>query len=247
MASNFRGKIALIIGSILLLESPQLLAQANAQQTIGSLQTQGFVAVGGTPVTSGLSLYAGDTIQTGADGSGSLGMQGRGTLVIGANTEIAFLSGQLGERFASLHRGSIALRLAATAPVSPLELGKFVVTNEIGVEMGAEVERSPDGTAAHVRCLNGSVGVIALEGAGSIFLHPGEELDLSGDSSMRRHGAAAPSQPTTSTGPSTGSTPTAAGKSHTAVILLGVGGGAAAAVAALLITQHGQAISPTAP
>jgi hypothetical protein len=235
----------LLLGFALFLGGLRLSAQATGRQAIGSLQTRGSVSVEGIPATSEVSLYPGDTVRTGADGAGSFVMPNRGTLVIGANTEITFLSGAPGARLASLHRGNIALRLGAQESNTTIELGKFALTTEANNPASAEIDMSADGSA-HVRCLGGSVGVIEVEGMQAIFLKPGEGIEATAAGNLRRVVSAAPSEPT-SGAPSSNATPTKAGKSHNGLIMLGVGGGVAGGVAALLAIHHGQPMSPAAP
>jgi hypothetical protein len=235
-------KIALLLGFVLILGSMRLLAQTSGRPAIGSLQIRGTVFLEGNPVTSGTSLYPGDTLRTGADGTADVNLPDRGSLVVSANTEIAFYSDS---RFASLHQGSIALRLNAGAQNSSIELGRFVLTTEPSAEAAAEVVMSRDGSA-HIRCLAGSVGVISIDGPQSIFLQPGEEAVTSPDGRMRRVAAVVPSQ-SAGGAPSPGQTPMATGKFHYGLVILGVGAGVGGAVAALVVSHRGQPVSPATP
>jgi len=218
---------------------------SNPRQPLGSMQTRGMVSVGGISATSETSLYQGDSVRTGADGSGSLDMPNRGSLMIGPNTDITFLSMASNDRLASLQSGHIALRLVTQASNTTIELGRFVLTTETNTPAAAEVDRSMDGSA-HIRCLGGSVGVIESEGIQALYLKPGEEAEITSDGKLSRVApAAAPAS--NNVAPEGSATATVAGKSHTGLILLGVGGAVAGGVAALVATHHGQPTSPSAP
>jgi hypothetical protein len=240
-----RKKIAPLLGFVFLLGSMQLPAQSNGRPAIGSLQTQGTVSVEGIPATSGTNLYSGDTVRTGADSAANLNMPDRGSFAISANTEITFLPVRSGAHFASLHQGSIALRLRADAPASTIEVGNVVLTTEPNTETAAEVVMAADGSA-HIRCLAGSIGIIAPARAQVVFLQPGDGAETSTDGGVRRIVSAATPQ-STAGAPLPGQTTTATGRSHAGLIVLGIGVGVGGAVAALLVSRQEQPVSPMAP
>ena len=218
---------------------------SNPRQPLGSMQSRGMVSVGGMTATSETSLYPGDIVRTGPDGSGNLDMPGRGSLTLGPNTSVTFLSKASSDRLASLQSGNVALRFVTQASTTTIELGRFVLTTETNTPAAAEVARSEDGSA-HIRCLGGSVGVIESEGIQALYLKPGEEAEITSDGKLRRVAPTAPPA-SSNVAPETQTAASVAGKSHTGLILLGVGGGVAGGVAALVATRHGQPMSPSAP
>jgi hypothetical protein len=228
--------IPLLLGATIFLYGAQLAGQTKVSPAIGSLQSRGEVFVGGVPATSEVTLFPGEVIRTGDDGAANLAIRDRGLLVIAANTEIAFPPGQSGGPLASLHSGIIALRLSAKAMPTSIELGKIALTTASNTAAAAEVEMSAD-ASAHVRCLAGSVGLIAVKSVQPVFLKPGEEATTSADGKIAVIGADA----------SAAGIPAAAGTSKAASIALLAGGGAAAGVAALITVSHAPPMSPTAP
>ena len=103
---------------------------------------------------------------------------------------------------------------------------------------------APNGSFV-VNCLEGSVGVLPLEGANGMFLQVGQAVNISPQGELSA--AKQPAAPTTAAEtPSTPPVPGAqAKKSHTGWIILAlVGGGAAGAGAALGGKKGSQPVSP---
>lgn len=229
-------EVCALLVFLLLFGSIQAPAQTSGPQAIGALEAEGSVSVNGTPAAAGVTIYPGDTIRTAANGAAVLTMPDRGSLVIAADSEITFFPSGRGAHFASLRRGSIGLRVLPEALETTIELGNFVLRPVSGGTAGAEM--SADGSV-HVRCVAGSFGVIEMRGEQSVFLHLGEEAEVSADGKLRRVVPSVPPQPAPGPSPApSGPTTVPAGKSRAPWIILGVGAGVAGAVAALLIHHN---------
>jgi hypothetical protein len=243
------GILASLFAFLLLFSIVPTPAQTPDHKGIGVIQAQGSVILNSAPATAGVTIYPGDSVRTGWDGSALVSLADRGSLVIAANSDITFLPASLGSHFVALRRGNFALRLPREAPEITAEFGKLVLRPVIGLEVEFDVEIAADGSAL-VRCINGAVGIMEAQGADSVFLNSGEsaEISASGVAGRIRPSVALSPNSNISSAPSPSGTPPG-GKSHVDWIIVGVGGAGVAALVAVLVSEHRNTspISPSVP
>ena len=231
---------------------PGLQSPAPERKALGSLRCTGEVYVyvtdskapAGVIVPPGYSVFTGDTVRTGADGSAALEVAGIGIFLIYQHTEISF-AGQ--GYFATLKQGAVSFRAAGGGGTFDVHLGGIVVAREGTEAATADIERDADGSA-RVRCTLGSIGVVSPAESKGTFLRLGQEAFISPDGKITlgqaKQGEGAVYQGEIKGRADAGSTrgsvkasnsSPGGGSRRTAWIVLGVGGGAAAGVAAILI------------
>jgi hypothetical protein len=221
-------------------------AQKPAARALGSIQATGEIYLNGMRAAGEQTLFAGDTVRTGADGVAALTLPGVGILNMGPQTEISFGTGRY---LATLKQGTIGVRSFQSVENLDIQFGKIVMyLPSFEPEAAGTVTVGADGTAL-VECRAGSVGLTAIEGTEAVSLHPGESEEISADGKFRKVEAVAPPAPA-STGQAP-APPQAAGKrrSRSGYIILGVvvaGGGVGAALA-LSHKASGQAVSTSVP
>ena len=224
---------------------PASYSPAPQREALGSLRSTGEVYVADSKAPVEVVVFSGDTVRTGADGSATLEVAGKGMFLIYQHTEISFAGRRY---FATLKQGTVSFRTVADVKNFEVRMGGIVVAPEGTAAATADIEREADGSA-RVRCTLGSMGVISLEGSNSAFLRPGQEAYISPDGKITLASAKQEA------GSTQGSAPPAppsgrGGNAHTTWIALGVGGGAAAGVVAAL-AGHGSgstsSVSPSTP
>jgi hypothetical protein len=215
-----------------------------SSEALGSLRATGEVFVNNNPVTADLTVFAGDSLRTGANGTANLLVTGRGTLTVLPQSQVAFPSDQ--RFFASLQRGQIQLSAMQGATRLQIQIGGFLVVPSTETAAEALIESLADGRAT-VTALRGTIGVIALEGPAAQFLTAGQQARISATGEISLAGqAAAQQQPPVA--PAPGGPSVEKKPNRTPYILLGVGGGAAAAAAvALAGKKESQPVSPFRP
>ena len=220
------------------LASARAASRAQEHQPLGSLSTIGDVSVNGTPAPAEVTIFAGDTVLTGASGTATFTMSGKGSFKISQQTQIVFTGDP---RFlAELVSGTVVMDSFAGSTDVTLKAGGFVVAPVIQIEASAaRVDKTTSGSFA-VACLDGSVGVIPLQGANGRVLSVGQSLQISAEGALGQTEEAA-NPPSTVT-----PVQKQAKNSHTGWIILGVAGaGAAGAAAALAGHGHSQSVSPS--
>jgi hypothetical protein len=233
---------------IVLLGSLPVSSQVPDHKGIGSIQLQGAVTLNGVSAASGATVFAGDLVRTGPDGSALVSLPGRGSIVVAADSELIFPSVSIGSHFVVLHRGKVAFRLLPEASETTAEIGGLVLRPVIGQGVEFEVVIAGDGSAV-VQCLSGSVGIIQIQGANSTFLNAGQSAKISVNGSVELIQApGAPPAGTPAPNTTQSSVPPPSGKSHTAVILLVVGIAGVGAAVAVIVAEHKSApVSPSGP
>ncbi len=244
---TFVARLLIILVSLQVLwADPSFASQIPPRQPLGSLSATGEVYVNEARVSGEVTLFAGDSLRTGADGAASVTFSGRGMLIVTNQTEVSFAPSP--RYLAELRHGVAEFRTLAGAANFELRTGNFIVVPASEAEAAADIERAPDGTTK-ITCTKGSMGVISLEGPESIFLHPGEVGTISPEGKMS----------TATAGPQPGAAPPGAAPpappsppphkgGHTGLIILGlVGGGVAGAAAALAGRGGKPAVSSSTP
>jgi hypothetical protein len=158
-------------------------------------------------------------------------MSGKGTLKISPLSQVVF-SGNY-QFTAELEAGTIVLNTITGSNGLTLRIGNYVVVSYSRKQSTTlQVTRAPDGSVT-VSCVDGTAGVLTLEGKVGQFLQTGQSMNVSSNSNLSPYSSATKES----------------GKNfHTGWLLLSVAGAGAAAASALLI--HGgaaQPISPSAP
>jgi hypothetical protein len=249
MCPHNRSRIIAVFSVFLLLASiAPTPAQTVDHKGIGSVQIQGSVLLNGTAGVTGATVFAGDSVRTGADGSALVNLPGRGSMVVAPNSDITFPNIAIGSHFVALHKGKIAFRILPEASETTAEFGKLVLRPVIGQGVEFDIEIAGDGSAI-IRCTSGSVGIIEIQGANSTFLNAGQSAKIS------ENGVAEIIPPSSGTSEASSQTPgnthptaTPGGKSHaTTIILVLAAVGVSAAVAVLVVERSKSPVSPSAP
>ena len=217
--------------------------QEQARQPLGSFNAVGEVYVNDAPAPAEGTIFSGDTLRTGANGTAAFTPSGRGSLKIAPRGQLGFAGT---ERYlAEVKAGTAVMSTQSGAAGVSLRAGNFVVVAVTeGEQSTSSVESAPDGSFA-VNCLEGSVGVLPLqEGANGLFLQTGQTVNISpqGELSVAKLAVAPASTP---------SPPPAPGakvkKSNSTLILLLVAGGVAAGAGAALGGKEGGSSPPISP
>jgi ferric-dicitrate binding protein FerR (iron transport regulator) len=207
-----------------------------AREPLGALATVGTVYVNGAPAPSELTIFAGDTVLTGDNGSATFTMTGKGSLKLSTQTHVT-LTGDA--RFlAELTAGTVILTSFAQSTDVTLRAGNYVIAPVVQTEQSSSrIDKMANGSFA-VSCLDGSVGVIPLEGASGRVLAVGQSLEIS------PQGDLGPTQES-SAPPATNTSVKKSSNSHTGYIILGVAA-AAGVGAAVALAGHksSSAVSP---
>jgi hypothetical protein len=212
---------------------------------LGSLSTFGEVFVNGATAPLDSTIFSGDVVRTGGAGSATFTLSGKGSLKITPNTQVVFTGAP--QYVGELKAGSVVMSSLSGATGINLRTGNSVVVAVTeGEQSTSNIDMAADGSF-FISCLDGSVGVIPLQGANGIFIQAGQSVSISpqGDLSAEKRPTSPPAAPAPTT-----TTPPAAQtkKSNTRWIIVGVAGaGAAAGVAAALAAHGSSPVSPSAP
>ncbi len=245
-----------------------LATSAPQRQPLGALRTAGKVYLNESQVPTQAMVFVGDALRTGPGGTAELVVPGKGTLLICQQTQLSFEVP--GGYFAALKQGAASFRSFAGVQNFEIHLGSFVVTPDPEAEAGADIERAADGSA-HITATLGSVGVIAVEGPQSTFIHAGQEVFVSPDGRLlsaaptEKAPSKPPQQPPSGAtqkapsgpgpkapggaverGPSAPEKGVAKGKPSSHLLALGAVGAGLGGVAAILASQSGGSGPPPA-
>ena len=149
--------------------------QDEPRQPLGSLTRVGDVYVNDSPAPTESTIFSGDTLRTGDNGTATFVMSGKGTLKIAPRSEVVFAGSYLFT--AELHEGIAVLSSPANGIV--LRVGNYVLIPSFQDQTAtSKVEANPD-SSFHVFCLQGSVGVLTIEGKSGELLHAGQSMNIS--------------------------------------------------------------------
>jgi hypothetical protein len=222
--------------SLLLLAIPvqchgQAVSQEQQKESLGSLSSIGEVYVNDSPAPSESTIFSGDRLRTGETGTASFTMSGKGTLKITPQSQVLFAGNY--QFTAELEGGTVVLSSISGPNGVTLRIGNFVIVSSFRQQSAtSKIDRTPGGSF-RVSCLDGSVGVLTLDGKAGEFLQPGQSLSIS---------------PKNELSPFRSETRQSGQNFHSSWLFLGLGGAGAAAAAAAL--SHGggkQSISPSGP
>jgi len=205
--------------------------QEQSREPLGSLTGVGEVYLNDSPAVGESTIFSGDRIRTAETGAASFAMSGKGTLKISPQSQVVF-SGNY-QFTAELEAGTIVLNTITGPNGLTLRIGNYVVVSYSRKQAATlQVTRAPDGSVT-VSCLDGTAGVLTLEGKVGQFLQTGQSMNVSATSDLSPYSSAIKES----------------GQNfHTGWLLLGLAGAGAAAGLALL--THGgaaQSISPSGP
>jgi hypothetical protein len=210
-------------------------SQEQQRQPLGSLTALGDVYVNDSHPPAESTIFSGDTLRTSQTGNATFTTSGKGSLKVSPETQLAFPGNP--QYMAELKSGTAVMTsLSGSAGIS-LRAGDFaVVAVTQGEESTSKIEKAPDGSFL-ISCLEGSMGVIPLQGANGLFLQAGQSMRISpkGELSAVEQQVPPPPEPVKPAGVQK--------KSNAGWIILAIagGGGAAGAAAAL---GHGKGSSP---
>lgn len=214
----------------LLLALPLTCAGASAQgqqkAPIGSLTSTGDVHVNGISAPADSTVFVGDTVDTGENGSATFTISGRGDLKLSRQTQLIFSGGS--QYAAELKAGTVVLDSSSGPSGVTLLAGNYVVVPAARDQMTSARIDGPTNGAFRVSCLSGTVALVALQGGSGQVLQAGEAVNISPQ------------------GVSPASFPS--GHQKRWIILGVVGGGAVAGIAAAAASHGGkQSVSPSTP
>jgi hypothetical protein len=205
--------------------------QDQQKEPLGSLTGVGEVYLNEALSMGESTVFSGDRVRTGPTGTATFTISGKGTLKISPQSQIVF-SGAY-QFTADLEAGTIVLNTNTGPNGLTVRIGNYVVVSYSRKQPASlRVTRARDGSV-QVSCLDGTAGVLTLEGQVGQFLQAGQSTNISASSYFA-------SSPASTVNP--------AEHSHKGWLLLGLGGGGAAAAAALLLRGGAaQSISPSGP
>jgi len=204
--------------------------QEQSKEPLGSLTSVGEVYLNDSPAPGEATIFPGDKVRTGETGTAAFAMSGKGTVKISPLSRVVF-SGSY-EFTAALEAGTIVLNTITGPKGLTLRIGNNVVVPYTRQKSATlQVTRAPDGSI-HVACLDGTAGVLTLDGNVGQFLQAGQSTSISASSDLS-------SLPSPAKGDGS--------NFHPGWLLLGLAGAGAAAAAALLHGGSAQSISPSGP
>ena len=226
---------------------------------LGSLKATGEVFLNGYPVPQVATIFAEDTLRTGGDGNAILEFPGKGIVAVSPQTLMRLTRSS--RYIADLSYGRITSRSLPGATNFQVRAGNFImIPDPERPEMTAEIVRALDGSIV-VKAVQGSVGIVELEGPQTTFIRNGNVASISVDGKLLTSSppqtlrALPPQAVGTGKGQGGGGVggeekgAAKGGGGHGALIGLGLGGGAAAGVGIALASggQESAPISPSAP
>jgi ferric-dicitrate binding protein FerR (iron transport regulator) len=205
------------------------------REALGSLSAAGNVYVNGSPAPAESTIFSGDTVLTSETGTATFSVSGKGSLKISPRTHLVFAGDP--RYLAELTSGAAVLTSFAGATELSLKVGNFVVGPVIQTEQSSSrIEKAAEGSFS-IACLDGSVGVLPLQGAAGQVLRAGQTVQISAQGEL--------GTPQETSAPE--NQKAAKKKSYTGWIILGAAGAGAAGVAAAVAGRgsHGQSVSPS--
>jgi hypothetical protein len=214
-------------------------SQEQQRQPLGSLTALGDVYVNDSHPPGESTIFSGDTLRTSQTGSATFTTSGKGSLKVSPESQLAFPGNP--QYVAELKSGTVVMTSLSGPSGINLRAGDFaVVAVTQGEESTSKIEKAPDGSFL-ISCLQGSVGVIPLQGANGLFLQAGQSVRISpqGELAAVEQQATAPPEPAKPAGVQK--------KSNTGWIILAVAGGGGAAAAAAAAGHGGGSSPPVSP
>jgi hypothetical protein len=205
---------------------------------LGTVTSTGEVALNGARVLQLATIYADDTVETGANGNAALKLQGKGEIWVHPGTLVKFPDSP--RYLAQLEHGQVSLRPLPDGKGFHLRVGNYVIVPDPDIPETAAIVGTGAGNRVHVKAVQGSVRIIDLDGTWIAHLQNGQERSFVSD---RNFAGGTSSHPSTATPELAKS-----GGGRTGLILLGVGAaGAAGAAVGLSGGDSTPSVSPFTP
>jgi hypothetical protein len=225
------------------LASGRAASQDQERQPLGSLTSFGDVFVNDAHPPGESTIFSTDSVRTSSTGSATFTASGKGSLKVSPGSELTFAANP--QYVGELKSGTVVINSVSGPSGMSIRAGDFAVVGVTqGEEASSKIEKMPDGSF-QITCLQGSMGVIPLQGANGIFLQAGQSVRISPQGEL----SGVQQQATTSPTPAQQSGTQK--KSNTGWIILAVVGGGAAAGAAAALGHGGGGssppVSPSAP
>jgi hypothetical protein len=203
--------------------------QDQTKEPLGSITSVGEVYLNDSPASAEATIFPGDRIRTGETGAATFAMGGTSTLKISSQSQVDFPGNY--QFTAELEAGTVILNTIAGPNGLILRIGDYVVVSSIRqASATSKIARAPDGSFL-VTCMDGSVGILTLEGKSGQFMQASQSLTVSAKTGLMNFSRSAKG----------------AGNFNSGWLLVGLGGAGAAAALAELGHGGKQAISPSAP
>jgi len=198
--------------------------QGQQKAPTGSLTSTGEVHVNGVPAPADSTIFAGDLVDTGQNGSATFTISGKGDLKISRQSQLVFSNGS--QYAAELKVGTVVLDSSSGPAGVTLLAGSYVVVPAAADQNASARIDGPNNGAFRISCLTGTVALVALQGGSGQVLQAGEAVNVS---------------------PQGVSTASASSSHQKRWILLGVAGGGAVAGIAAAASHGKQSVSPSTP
>lgn len=210
--------------------------RGQGHQPLGSLSAAGNVYINGRLAPAESTIFSGDAVLTSESGTATFTTSGKGSIKLAPSTHVVFAGDP--RYLAELTSGSVVMTSFAGATELSMKVGNFAVSPVVQTEQSSTKIEKTDFGAFDIACLDGTVGVIPLEGVTGQVLRTGQTIEISPGGEL-----GTPQEASNAAG----AQPTVKKKKRTAWIILAAGGGAAAAAAAALAASggHGHPISPS--
>jgi hypothetical protein len=213
------------------------------KEALGSLSSVGEVYVNDVPAPAESTLFTGDVLRTGVTGTATFSTSGKGSFKITSRSQLVFTGSP--QYVAELKSGTVVMSSLSGPSGINLRAGKYVVVAVTqGDQSTSKIDTAADGSFL-VTCVEGSVGVLPIDGPNGLFLQVGQSINITpqGELAATKSPAPQPSTPTQTTAPNN-----VQKKSYTGwIILAAAGAGGVGAVAALAGHKSSPPVSPATP
>lgn len=204
------------------------------RQSLGSLNTSGEVFVNEAKAPSEVTIFSGDVVRTGDNGTAILASTANNSFEIARQSQVAFAGDS--RYFAEIKSGAVSVKSMGGGAGAVLRVGNFVVVPTNRDERTAVTATSAADGSFLLTCVAGNTGVVPLQQGQGVFLQAGQSARISPQGEL-----AAVETPT-------GGPAKTAGKNNKLWLYLGLAGaGVAGGVGAAIASQGHAPISPSAP
>ena len=154
----------------------QAAPQAKERAPLGSLTNIGEVYVNDSPAPVEITIFSGDRVRVGENGSATFNMSGKGSLKLSPRSQVLF-AGKY-EYTAELEAGAVVMNSISGPNGFTLRIGNDVLVPSTKEHIAlASIDRAPDGSYL-VTCSDGAIGVLNLQGTSGQFLQVGQALSV---------------------------------------------------------------------
>ena len=170
-----------ILAVLLLLLFPALsharaIPQEKERAALGSLTCVGEVYVNDSPAPVEITIFSGDRVRVGENGSATFNMSGKGSLKLSPRSQVLFVGKY--EYTAELEAGAVVMNSISGPNGLTLRIGNDVLVPSTKEHLAlASIDRAPDGSYL-VTCSDGAIGVLNLQGTAGQFLQVGQAVSV---------------------------------------------------------------------